>query len=230
MLGAAPWPQSLTPPQLLTPTLPSHLHANRSRERRRVKQHPSSFDYFEVPRPLQVHFKMPAIPASKTYTLRIKQSTTTIVLFADPAQSLTSLKESLLEALKATNPSGSFYSQTIPDDPAEVELALPVDVFDAEKGWDLIFEIRSPSLDDENTRRSSKGKGKAIVKDAGLSIRGAGIKDNAVLAFRFKKDDGEEEDEAMADDPGWDVQVSVYEDVYGVENRGDLGVIPEFKG
>ena len=30
-------------------------------------------------------------------------------------------------------------------------------------------------------------------------------------------------DETMGDDPGWDVQIAKFEDLYGVENEADLG-------
>jgi hypothetical protein len=173
---------------------------------------------------------MPPIPPEKTWIMRLKYSTYTVFLFGDPLQSIASFKEELLNALRERNPSGKFMGVSIPSTASEVEFGKPVDVFDLEKGWEL---IGSPpeneddeEEDDNSTRRKSKGKAKA-TDNSTTSLKNAGFKEG-VYAFRFKKQS--DDDETMGDEPGWDVRIATFEDIYGVENQADLGVVPEYDG
>ena len=80
-----------------------------------------------------------------------------------------------------------------------------------------------------------KGKGKAVAstaaakgkgrksEGAGDCPKGAGLKDGAVLAFRWEGDGAPEES-------SWGVQLAIYEDAYGVQNEGDVGGRAEFEG
>jgi len=75
------------------------------------------------------------------------------------------------------------------------------------------------------------------------SVKAAGMRDNAVLAFRWDEKgkkavvedegDGDEELDLVGDDSEgeeWDVVLPSFEDQYGVDNEGDLGVQREFNG
>jgi hypothetical protein len=168
-----------------------------------------------------------AIPTSKLWTLRLKRGKKTVLVFADPAQSLQSLKQNLLDSLRATN--SSIDGVTIPTSPSDVELAKPVDQLDLKQGWDL---VDAPTPDDELAMDDSDTKGKSRAKSSSrdLSLKALGIKENHVLAFRFKNLDDEDADETLGDDLGWDVDIPSYEDLYGDVNSGDLGVIPEYRG
>jgi hypothetical protein len=73
-------------------------------------------------------------------------------------------------------------------------------------------------------RRASAGQATEDDK----SLTSLGIKENAVLVYRFRG--GEAEKERRGKDPGWSIEVPSFEDPYGVENEGDLGVKPEFRG
>jgi hypothetical protein len=169
-----------------------------------------------------------AVPTSKLWTLRLKRGKKTVLVFADPAQSLRSLKQNLLDALKATHSSNAIDGTDIPTSPSDVELGKPVDQLDLEQGWDL---VDPPSPDDELASDDSdtKGKKRAKTKTRDLSLKALGIKENYVLAFRFKNPD-EDVDETLAEDLGWDVDIPSYEDLYGEVNSGDIGVNPEYRG
>jgi hypothetical protein len=173
---------------------------------------------------------MPPIPSENTWIMRLKYKKYTAFLFGEPSQSITSFKEELLKALRERNPTGEFMGLSIPSSASEVEFGKPVDVFDLKKGWELIgapTEVHDEEKEDDNsTRQKSKGEAKAPDNDT-TSLKSAGFKEG-VYAFRFKNQG--EEDETMGDDPGWDVQIATFEDVYGVENQADLGVVPEYDG
>lgn len=94
------------------------------------------------------------------------------------------------------------------------------DTSDPEKGWVLLIGTGG--------RAGSKGKGKSGAGDG--SLKAEGVKDNAVLAFRWgvsvgTKEAGEEdmdiEDEG-GDEDGWDVAWPKYEDTYidGLDDEG----------
>ena len=85
----------------------------------------------------------------------------------------------------------------LPTDPARVEFGAARDRFDLSKGWTLL-EIPEPG---------SKQAKKGVVNDSPM---GAGLRDGAALAVRFR---GEDEDEDMGEEEGeWDVVVPGYDD------------------
>ncbi|KAF4312741.1 hypothetical protein GTA08_BOTSDO11856 [Botryosphaeria dothidea] len=163
---------------------------------------------------------MPAIdPSSTTWTLRFKHDKTTVLLHADALQTLTSIRTELLHALRETSPDG-IAGKPLPSDPQDIQLAKMKDTSDPDKGWVL--------LTGTGGRAGSKGKGKSGAGDG--SLKAEGVKDNAVLAFRWgvsagTKEAGEEdmdiEDEG-GDEDGWDVAWPKYEDTYidGLEDEG----------
>jgi hypothetical protein len=124
------------------------------------------------------------------------------------------MKQSLLHALKETQPSGILNSTKIPSSPSQVRLAKPVDPVDVESGWE------------ELTTEEEDGV-----------VKGVGLKDGGVLAFKFgvkdeDEDLTEEDDEVIGEGEkeGWDVVIPRFQDEFGVENEGDVGVRKEFKG
>ena len=83
-------------------------------------------------------------------------------------------------------------------------LGVPIDKNDPDRGW---VNLRIPEIEDEN-EESKKSKG--VKKDSVVnsSPLGAGLRDGAMLAFRFKTD--EDEDDMV--DGVWDVVIPSYDD------------------
>ncbi|KAK3063164.1 hypothetical protein LTS18_002549 [Coniosporium uncinatum] len=167
---------------------------------------------------------MPIQPNSSTWTVRLKHHKTTIVLHIDPLQTLASLKEDLLLALQQTCTHQTLRGKQLPSAAGAFAIAKPRDPLDVARGWE-----RLPA-------------GKKADRE---SVKAAGLRDNAVLAFRWDEKGkkavmgGEEEgdgDEGLGlDGDGregeeWDVVLPSFEDQYGVENEGDLGMQREFNG
>ncbi|KAJ4991172.1 hypothetical protein SVAN01_03300 [Stagonosporopsis vannaccii] len=173
-------------------------------------------------------------PSPQTWTLRLKSHRTTILLHIDPLQSFASIKSTLLTALTETGISVNEASPPLPlpASASDIQLGRPVDPLDASQGF-VLGEWETPVSDEEvaiEEEGSGKGKGKAAVKggkgkdaDAKDCPKGAGLKDGAVLAFRWEGDGAQEE--GM-----WGVQLASFEDAYGVQNEGDVGARGEFEG
>jgi len=166
---------------------------------------------------------MSTAPGPLTWTLRLKHHKTTILLHADGLQTLASLKKDLLSALRDRNPD-NFHDLPIPKKSEDILLAKPVDPFDLEQGWDPLEdytdgEVEDPFNIDEDAVMVNKPKAKKTLESENL--KAYGVKDGAVLAFRFR---------GVKDREGWDVVQAVNIDEYGVENEGDMGVGKEYKG
>lgn len=145
------------------------------------------------------------------WTLRFKQHKTTVLLFAQQSQSLDSIKRDLLDAIKARGIE-DINGNALPSDPEDIEFGVPRDKYDISKGW---VPLKIPEVEDGDT----KGKGKGVKKDSVLngSPLGAGLKDGAMLAFRFTK--GPAEDGMDVDDE-WDVIIPSYDDEVGSQGQG----------
>lgn len=145
------------------------------------------------------------------WTLRFKQHKTTVLLFAQQSQSLDSIKRDLLDAIKARGIE-EINGNALPSDPEDIEFGVPRDKYDISKGW---VPLKIPEVEEGDT----KGKGKAVKKDSVLngSPLGAGLKDGAMLAFRFTK--GPAEDGMDVDDE-WDVIIPSYDDEVGSQGQG----------
>lgn len=149
--------------------------------------------------------------------MRLKKHKSTILLHVEPLQLLSTVKEDLLAILKDIAPNG-FNGTPLPNSASEIELAKPVDPLDISLGWEPLApsdELEDPFNIDED--EAPKGKGKSLESE---NLKAYGLKDNAVLAFRFKSEKGK----------GWDVVQAVFIDEYGVENEGDMGVLRDYKG
>ncbi|KAF1351209.1 hypothetical protein BDV97DRAFT_398162 [Delphinella strobiligena] len=186
---------------------------------------------------------MPLVnPTSSTWTLRLKNIKTTIYLHVDRLTPFVNIKQELLHALKATNPSGLLHGNTIPDSPDDVLFARAVDPNNLEAGWQSVEpedqeeDVEALFDQEEEEAVRGKGKGKAKVGASRGVFRecphGAGLRDNAALAFRFRGstpvekapgvglglDEGfvDEEEEKVPGHGVWDVELPKYEDVYGI--------------
>jgi len=119
------------------------------------------------------------------------------LLLVPQSQPFTTIKLHLLEAIKATG-INDINGSPIPSDPEAIVFGLPIDKNDINKGW---VPLKIPELEDGDT------KGKGIKKGTVLneSPLGAGLKDGALLAFKFREGDDEEDDK-------WDVIIPSYDD------------------
>ena len=86
---------------------------------------------------------------------------------------------------------------------------MPLDKNDMGKGW---VNLEIPEFDEAEV------KGKGVKKGSVLnqSPLGAGLKDGAVLAFKFQKEDTTDE---MDLDDDWDVVMPSYEDEGGSQSQ-----------
>ncbi|KAL6714108.1 hypothetical protein ACLMJK_008602 [Lecanora helva] len=132
-------------------------------------------------------------------TLRFKQHKTTILLLVAQSQSFTSIKQELLEALKATAVT-EINGTPLPSDSESIILGLPVDKNNIGKGW---VHLKIPEVEDGDT------KGKGVKKGSILNENplGAGLRDGALVAFKFGDEDGQD---GMDDE--WDVVMPSYDD------------------
>ncbi|KAG8623816.1 hypothetical protein KVT40_008792 [Elsinoe batatas] len=146
---------------------------------------------------------MPTKPTATTWTLLFKSHTTTILLHVAKDHTFTHIKSELLSALKSRSTDGHFNGLPLPTSPDEISLAKSIDPQDLTQGWEGV----EPSEEDEEMDRAieqldgAKGKGKGKAKGLGQDCpAGAGLRDGAVLAFKFAGEDG------------WVVSVPVFED------------------
>lgn len=195
----------------------------------------------------------PTVPSPSTWTIRFKHHKTTVLLHIEASQTISSIKEELLNVLKQTCPDGTSEGTLLPESGEEIQLARPLDINDVSAGW-----RRLAAGDSVGKGKMSKGKGKekagSEITAKGVdaeSLKSLGFKDNAVLAFRFASEIeaeelsgrktqtdvlGDEDDEmGLEEDEGdikenWDVVIPTWEDQYGEETKGDVGAIPTFNG
>ena len=173
-----------------------------------------------------------AQPTPQTWTLRFKSHRTTVLLHIDPLHTFSAIKASLYTVLRETGIQETEHGPSIdlPASPEDIQLGRPVDPLDPSQGFAL-GEWETPASDSEVAiEDEGKGKGKAVKgkKSAGVDNvkdcpKGAGLKDGAVLAFRWEGD-------GTTDDASWGVQIASFEDAYGVQNEGDVGGRAEFEG
>lgn len=159
-------------------------------------------------------------PSSRTWTLRFKHNTRTVLLEVDPLQKLSDVRAELLHALVETNPDGTFNGKEIPKNADHIQLGSANDRNDLSKGY------TSLSSDFEQIEESGKGKGKATAGKAkpGSSSakdcpQGVGLKNGDIVAFKFAGDDGVpgDEDEILEQ---WDVVVPSIEETYREDDEG----------
>ncbi|KAA6416274.1 MAG: hypothetical protein FRX48_00994 [Lasallia pustulata] len=149
-------------------------------------------------------------PDPLKWTLRFKQHKTTILLFVDQAQSFASIKKDLLEAITKAGRT-ELNGQTLPIDPEDVLLGVPVEKNDLSKGW-VRLDITETEVQVNGNSKKIGGK-KSVLNSSPL---GAGLRDGAMLAFRFKTEGAMvDEDGLDVEDDAWDVLIPSYEEEYG---------------
>lgn len=124
-------------------------------------------------------------------------------------ETLDTAKDKLLEALKSRG-LNDINGDSIPDSSFDIELGVPVDRADLEKGWKHL-EADELELDEDDVPKKNKGKSK---KDS-LTLLEAGVQNGHAIAFRFRTyNEAQNGDEMNLDvgDPGWDVVVPDYDD------------------
>lgn len=133
----------------------------------------------------------------------------TVFLLVSHVQTIASVKETLLHALKARDIK-EINGEPVPDSTSKIELGVPIDRNDLAEGWKKL-EVPAQGTKDADKTRIVGGK-KSVLN---LTIQGAGIRDSQSIAFRFRdaaEDDKEKDQlELQLDDPGWDVIVPEYD-------------------
>jgi hypothetical protein len=193
-------------------------------------------------------------PSPLTWTLRLKSHKTTVVLHVNPLQTFSLIKTELLHALQDTSLKHPDTGEEIPlpDSPSDIQLGRPITLNDPHAGFTLgewEYTNTASDMEIDEVKPVKNGKGAKRGKNDGGNInvkdcpKGAGLKDNAVLAFRFKgdgtewedEDDGDEGVDLSADDVRgrgkrsrkgdmWGVRIASFEDSYGEVNTGDVGL------
>jgi len=194
-------------------------------------------------------------PSPQTWTIRLKSRKTTVLLHTNPLETFSSIKHQLYTALSDTTLKDPDTGDTIPlpSSASDIQLGRPVNPHDASRGFALgEWEYDTPDALEEGAA-DVKGKGKAVAgkgkskRDGEGGVlegvkgcpKGAGLRDGAVLAFRWRGDgiwDGDEDVDMEEGAAGgkkadmWGVRIASFEDSYGVENEGDVGGMREFEG
>lgn len=184
-------------------------------------------------------------PSQQTWTLRLKAHKTTVFLHVDPLTRFSVIKQLLYKALQDTSLNNPETNEPVPlpESAADIQLGRPVNINDPRAGFQLGEWECSIDEDEEDVKGKGKAKktadGTAAPSNIQQCPKGAGLRDNAVLAFGFRGDGTEwgsraqdAEDEDMEEDrPGmWGVKIPTFEDAYGVENEGDVGGGNDFDG
>lgn len=119
-------------------------------------------------------------------------------------QSFTSIKQDLLDSIKDTGIQ-DINGNTLPSNPDSIVFGVPKDKYDPSKGW---IDLEIPETENADTKGKSVKKGSVINQNP----LGAGLKDGALLAFKFQS---EGEGDEMEVDGGWDVVIPSFEDEGG---------------
>lgn len=162
--------------------------------------------------------------APPTWTIRLKYHKTTVIVDAKPVESLEAVRSELLRALRETHKTNEIETAAgpinIPTDASEIQIAKPNDIHDHSKGWARLRideEEEEWDMPDELGDMKNGNKRKR-ANEVVRTLKEAGLKDGAILAFRFKTkepqiDEGLGLDEA---EEQWDVVIPSYDDSAGV--------------
>ncbi|KAF2748503.1 hypothetical protein M011DRAFT_457802 [Sporormia fimetaria CBS 119925] len=185
-------------------------------------------------------------PSPTTWTLRLKSHKTTVVLHVDPLSTFSNIKEVLLSVLQQTSLKHAVTGATInpPTSASAIQLGRLTDPNDPDAGFVLgEWESSVADIGEDDTDAKGKGKAKASTGVPSKIVecpKGAGLKDGAVLAFRFEGDGtswgGDDQDAEKKPDGRldarphmWGVVLPKFEDSYGVVNS-TAGSGQEFEG
>ncbi|KAL8629314.1 hypothetical protein Q9189_004963 [Teloschistes chrysophthalmus] len=140
--------------------------------------------------------------SSQQLTLLFKQHKTTVLLLVSSLDTFDSIKEKLLGTLKDTGVT-EINGHSVPSEPDEVILGVPIDKNDPDRGW-VGLDIPGAKDDGAKDRKT---------KDPILNSTpsGAGCKDGAVFAFRFGEKESDD-DEMDFEEGKFDVVMPTFED------------------
>ncbi|PWY73787.1 hypothetical protein BO94DRAFT_524702 [Aspergillus sclerotioniger CBS 115572] len=163
-----------------------------------------------------------SLPDPLSWTLLFKKHKTTVLLMLPPSETIATTKESLLSALQSRGLQ-DINGDIIPEDSSDIELGVPVDKNDLEKGWTRL-EVEVSAFDNDDAPK----RGAAKKGTGALTLQGAEIRNGQPIAFRFRKARGESEEtekgdemiDLELDDPGWDVIVPSLDDEEEDLSRG----------
>ncbi|KAI7464459.1 hypothetical protein D0860_04123 [Hortaea werneckii] len=177
-----------------------------------------------------------------TWTIRFKHQRTTVLLHVDPQQQLDSVRLELLKALEQACPDGTLDGHRLPENEADILLAVPTDINDLSLGWDAVDRDEAVENAIEEEKGSNKGKrkagatgkGKASASRSSDCPQTVGFRDGGIVAFKFKTQREAERDGNMATDEAlvsggekeqWDVVVPTLDETYaeGEGAEGDEG-------
>ena len=126
----------------------------------------------------------------------------------EPSQSFTTIKSDLLEALRQRGGT-EINGDPLPSDPEDVIFGVPVDKNDPNKGW-VGLDIPATDTEDDAGGKKKVGSKKSVLNASPL---GAGLRDGAMLAFKFRSDDAQmDEDGIDLDYSNWDVVIPSYDE------------------
>jgi hypothetical protein len=167
-------------------------------------------------------------PTPQTWTLRFKNRRTTVFLHVNPLQTFSSIKSHLYHALTESplrDGSGSIIG--LPSSPSDIQLGRSANMSAPGESFVLGEWETTGDEHDEEDEAGGRGKAKAkakgkVKKDAEDDVvenssvkdcpKGAGLRDNAVLAFRW------EGDGSTSKDDSWGVILPNFEETYADED------------
>ena len=144
----------------------------------------------------------------------------TVVLHADPLEPIEKLQENLLSALRLSEKDQKLDKTPLPENPQDILIGKPVDPRDLSKGWIGISDeaaggTKKPAGQNPNTRIDS--------------LKGCGIKEDAILAFRFhekttKSNEALEGYEIVDPGESWNVVMPSYNDADDVTEDAEANL------
>jgi hypothetical protein len=180
-------------------------------------------------------------PDPSTWAIRFKNSTSTIFLHINPTSPLLDVKKGLLAALRDTYSALPSDIQSelskVKDDDDEtaerIEFGVARDPTDVELGFvPLIIPSDDGAADTAgDALKTPDPKGRPRVKPKAnknnvlnRTLKGAGLKDGGIVAFRFASA-GDDEDE----DAKWDVKLPKYDDDDEEDEDEDMEDVAEHR-
>ena len=124
-----------------------------------------------------------------------------------PSQSFTSIKQELLDALKATG-IRDIEGRFLPSDPEAIVFGMPKEANNINKGW---MPVMIPEVSDSDTKSKGVKKG-SVFNESPL---GAQLKDGAMLAFKFRDPDSQDTMDLVDE---WDVVLPSYDDEHSSQS------------
>ncbi|KAL8701719.1 MAG: hypothetical protein Q9201_004751 [Fulgogasparrea decipioides] len=146
-------------------------------------------------------------PNPQHLTLRFKKHKTTILLFVSPRDTIDSIKQKLLDTIKATGVS-QINGDPLPSKSEDLMFGVLIDKNDPSQGW---VGLEIPEVEDDAGKRGNTKN--SVLNKTPL---GAGLKDGSVLAFKFRgvESSGDGMD---IDDGHWDVIMPSFDDEDGAQ-------------